>query len=291
MSNAVRGAVQPARRSVMIFCASLVAIAAGVIACSDSPEKTVAPLAATAAVSDAGNGSNPNAFVGEGHNAMVDAVLRDVAKKRSNGLGQKKLCKLVEESAIEYARTTAKNPGEAVRAVKQVNFCETPTGSAGIRVKTQGKIGEGYDLPQRAIDLLNATDYYTGISYSGAELAGYLAPINSAAVNELGWEDAEIVTSASAVAVSSLDYWTANLGAWQSEFGVQTAYQRVGKGFNDGGVTPYNSFWWDVWDIVKADLIGAVDGGTTAKLMKGAVPQYALYMGASKSLIKLISKL
>jgi hypothetical protein len=291
MSDAVRRAVKPGAKSHAIFAIGLVAIVSGLIACNDTPQRTIEPVDAPPVSVQNAPAPNPNSAVGEGHNAMVDAVLRDVAKKRSKKGPQKKLCKQVEESAIEYARLNAKNPGEAVRLVKDQNFCGS-AGSSSIRgAALRANMGEGYGLSARAVELLNATDYYLSVSYSGGQLASYLGPINGAAMSELDWEEAQVVTSATSVAVSSLDYWSANLPSWGAQFQGAEAYLQADNGFHDVPLTPKYSFWGDVWDIAKADLEGAISGGVGAKLAKAAVPEAAMWVGGSKSLIRLIQKL
>jgi hypothetical protein len=292
MSDAVRREAVPRTRSFLIFSAVLVGLVSGVIACNDAPEGAIAPKPVSAAAQVAPANKNPLKEVGEGHNAMVDAVLRDVAKTRSRGGPQKRLCKQVEESAIAYARANAKNPGEAVAILKSQDFCGSSIAASGIKgAAVRANLGEGYDIPQRAVDLLSMTDYYVSISYSAGQLDSYLGPINAAAMAELGWEDAQIVTSATSVAVSSLGYWTANLSSWGGQFGTAEAYLKADRGFETIPLAPKNSFWGDVWDITKADLEGAVSGGVAAKLVKAAIPEYAMWTAGGKSLIRLINKL
>lgn len=276
--STVRRAGNPGGKSFLIFSIGLVTFVSGLIACSDVATTSTAPARAAAVAAD-------ESSVGEGHNVMVDAVLRDVAKKRSKG-SQKKICKLVEESAIEYARTTAKNPGVAVRLVKSQEFC----GQSGSAVRSAGvraNLFEEYGLSPRATELLNSTSYLVSVSYSAEQLQSYLSPINSAAMSELDWEEAQIVTSATSVAVSSLGYWSANLGYWQSTLTPGTAYLHADD-FDDARLTPRYSFWGGVWDVAKADLEGAIGGGVGAKLAKAAIPEAAMWIGGSKSLIKVI---
>lgn len=290
MSDTVRKAVQPGRKSFLIFAIGLIAIVSGVNACNDSPGKAVEPAKADAAVPENSQGANPNAAVGERHNAMVDAVLRDVARKRKAKGSQKKLCKQVEESAIQYARTNAKVPAVAVKLLKQEDFCgtrATPAGIKGAGIRA-GNIYEAYGVSARASQLLDMTDYYVGVSYSAGELASYLGPIDAAATSELDWEEAQIVTSATSVAVSSFAYWNANLVAWQTELGSTAATLRSDEGFDDVPMTPMHSFWGDVWTIGKADLEGAISGGVGAKLAKALIPEAAIWTGAAKSLIQII---
>lgn len=273
----VRKAGQPAGKSFLIFSVGLVAAVAGMIACSDVPTSSVVPQSA-AVVTQEGS-------VGEGHNLMVDAVLRDVAKKRAKG-SQKKLCKLAEEAAIEYARVTAKNPGYAVSLVKKQDFCAEASASraAGIRAS----LYEEYALSARATQLLNSTNYLVSVSYSAGQLQSYLGGIDAAAVAELDSEEAEIVTSANSVAVSSFEYWNANLGYWQSTLTQGKTQLRSPEGFTDGPMTRRHGFWGDVWEVTKADLDGAISGGVGARLAKTAVPQAAMWIGGSKSIIKAI---
>lgn len=290
MSDKVRRVVKPGGKSLVIFAFGVVALVSGLIACSDTPARTVAPANAVAA-DEAPPAANPHAFVGEGHNAMVDAVLRDVAKKRVKQPSQKKLCKMVQESAIEYARVHAKNPGAAVAMVRAQDFCATPGGSA-LAAKAHSNIAEESGLSYRAIELLNSADYLMSIAYSASLLEAYLAPLNYAALTELDWEEAQVVTSANSVAVSSLAYWDSYLASWQGEFGSgQTAYLTDDSSIGDARMTPRYSRWGDVWDILKADFEGAVSGGVGAKLAKAAIPEAALWIGGSKSLIRFINKL
>ncbi|MBA3657156.1 MAG: hypothetical protein H0W69_07380 [Gemmatimonadaceae bacterium] len=249
------------------------------IACDDSATTSTGPRQAAVV-------AEQEQSVGERHNAMVDAVLREVAKKKAKG-SQKKLCKLVEESAIEYARTTASNPGQAVSLVKKQDFCKEP-GSAVRTAALKSNLYEEYGLSPRANELLNSTSYLVSVAYSADQLQSYLSPINAAAMSELDWEEAQVVTSATSVAVSSFSYWSANLSSWQTTLGRGTAYLRSDAGFDDARLTPRYSFWGDVWDVAKADLEGAIGGGVGAKLAKTAIPEAALWIGGSKSLIKVI---
>lgn len=274
----VRRAGQPAGKSFLIFSAGLVAMVSGLIACTDTPTASVAPQPGAVVTQD---GS-----VGEAHNLMVDAVLRDVAKKRAKG-SQKKLCKLVEESAIEYARITAKNPGHAVSLVKKQDFC-SEAGSAVQAAGVRASLYEEFALSPRATELLNSTNYLVSVSYSAGQLQSYLSGINAAAMSELVWEEAQIVTSATSVAVSSFEYWNANLSYWQSTLTPGTAYLRSEEEFTDAPLTPRYSFWGGVWEVTKADLEGAISGGVGARLAKAAIPEYALWVGGSKSLIRAI---
>lgn len=274
----LRRAGQPVGKSFLIFSAGLVATVSGLIACTDTPTASVVPHVASVVTQE---GS-----VGEGHNLMVDAVLRAVEKKRAKG-SQKKLCKLVEESAIEYARVSAKNPGLAVSLVKQQDFC------ADGRSNVQGgsvraALYEEFALSPRATELLNSTNYLISVSYSAAELQSYLSGINAAAVSELDPEEGLIVTSATSVAVSSFEYWSANLSYWESTLTTTTAYARSGDGGTDAPLTPRYSLWGKVWDVAKADLDGAISGGVGARLAKAAIPEAAMWIGGSKSLIKAI---
>ncbi|MBA2687067.1 MAG: hypothetical protein H0U64_03100 [Gemmatimonadaceae bacterium] len=280
MSDKVRRAGKPVRRSFLIFSIGLVAFVSGLIACNDAPSTPTAPQLGAAATARKGS-------VGEGHNAMVDAVLRDVAKKRAKG-SEKKLCKLVEESAIEYARSTARNPGEAVSIIKKQEFCV----ASGLAARTAGMragLYEEYGLSPRATELLNSANYFLSVSYSAGALQSYLNSINAAAISELDWEEAQVVTSATSVAVSSFDYWNANLAYWQTTLTEGPGSVRSDVGFGDVRLTPMHSFWGGVWDVTKADLEGAIGGGVMARLAKAAIPEYAMWMGGSKSLISVIN--
>lgn len=292
MSDTVRKAVQPGRKSFVLFAIGLVAIVSGVNACNDSPGKTVEPGNARVAMREISPDANPNAAVGERHNAMIDAVLRDVSKKRRAKGPQKKLCKQVEESAIQYAQSNAKEPAEAIRLLEQHDFCGSRGGKAGIKPGgISVNIAEGYGLTARATQLLNMTDYYVGASFSAGELASYLQPIDVAALADLDWEEAQIVTSATSVAVNSFAYWSANLVTWQTELGTSAATIRAEQGFGDARLTPKYSFWGDVWTIGKADLEGAISGGVAARLAKAVIPEAAFWNAAAKSLIKGINML
>ncbi len=274
----VRRAGRPIERYFLLLSVGAVAAVSGLVSCTDAPTSTVAPDRA-AVVTQEGS-------VGEAHNLMVDAVLRDVAKKRSKG-SQKKLCRLVEESAIEYVRKTAKNPGEAVSVVKKQDFCAAG-GTAIQAAGARAPLYEEYALSPRATELLNSAAYLVSVSYSAGQLQSYLSGINAAAFAELDAEEAQIVTSATSVAVSSFEYWNANFSYWASTLAPATAYLKSDDGFTDVPLTRRYSFWGNVWDVTKADLEGAISGGVGARLAKAAIPEYALWVGGSKSLIRAI---
>lgn len=311
MSNTVRRVVKPRRKLILFLSAGLASVVAGSIGCSDSLSRSTAPRDASSSTThERASRPNPFAYVGVGHNAMVDAVLYAVSKKKSKGAGRQEVCRLTEEAAVEYARAHAKNPGEAMSQVKSQKFCDdrrTASGAGSGRARFW--IADGLELSPRATELLNAIEYFVNISAYASELQARVDPINAAAQSDLDSEESQIVLSASAVAVSSLGYWSTNFEPWRtrildgtitpaysmasaSDHGRGTSSPRPGRGksnnVTDARMTPRFSFWAIVMDVAKADFEGAVTGGVAAKLAKAAIPEAAMWIGGSKSLIEAI---
>lgn len=274
------------RKEILIFLsACLVAFIVGAVACSDASTRTVAPKPNPASVRvPAGNGENPFAFVGSGHNEGVDFVLRQVQAKKPKKATREALCRLAVQATTEFVVKAGRGGG--VRS--DVDLCSPgatlfPRSFLGMNPRLS--IADGLDMTPRAADLANQVDYYASIASSAGELQGYLNPVNSAASNELAWDEGQVILSASAVAVSSFQYWVGNYNYWASVYSETSsnAYSKL-----PGTATPRLTFWDDLKHVTRADLRGAVQGGVAAKIAQRAIPEAALWMGIAASAIDII---
>lgn len=268
----VEGDGKVGSRLVLWTSAAILAVTAGVFACAEGAQNVAGVRADQTASKDGHKATkaNPYAFVGEEHNREVDFVLRQFHKQYRKGMQKSEKCALLDRIIGDYIKSR-KRADFDFRPASKGALC-----SAGNEFEGQSARGSlvrtasAYeDFSPAALELAYDVENIMLFSYSAADVAAALGPINIQAQNSLSGNDAALVLAASAVAQSSAYYWEANFDYWRETYTrdgtIMYPAARISSGRNDDGMTLTThraSFAWaGVKAVGWADVGGGIAGG------------------------------
>ncbi len=258
-------------RLVVWLSAAILAVTAGVFACSEGSQNISGVRTDQSAAKDDQNAmANPYAFVGEEHNKEVDFVLRQFHKQYRKGMQKGEKCALLDQIIGDYNKGRKRADFDFRPATKGA-LCSAGNGLDGQSARgSQVRTASAYeDFSPEALALANQVQNIMLTSSSAADVAAALGPINSQAQNSLSGNDAALVLAASAVAQSSAYYWEANFDYWRDAYTrdgtIINPIAIISAGENDDGMTLTThraSFdWAGMRDVGWADVGGGIVGG------------------------------
>ncbi len=270
MSEKVRRAGKPTRKSYLIFSFGLAAVVSGLIACQDGVRNSVdvgTPLHANA-VSKEASAKNPFAHVGEEHNAEVDFVLREFSKKWKKNMKKRDVCAALNAITKKYLEKKGKS-AEVERFYAADDPCNGDAKDLATGNVSKGavaRMSSDEDFSSRALDLVNEIQNIMLSSSSAADVAGRLGPINAEG-SSMSANDAALVLGVSSIAQSSAAYWEANLETWVSTFSQggnppSLPFLHDAAPSEWGAVPPRRQINWSgISEVGWADVSGGVVGG------------------------------
>lgn len=249
-----------------------VAVTATLVACSEGGRgpSEVGARPGSVAVQEQSK-ENPYAFVGEEHNAQVDHVLREFAKRWRKNMKRQEICAAIEKINDDYVAKKGRSEYK-VRFRAASHPCRNE--QASLRAEMGGAALRFADMSYdenfsaAAVELVTQIEGVMASASSAADVANRLVPINNAALGSLGGTDAALVLSVSSIAQSSIAYWEGNLDTWVTVYsqGGDPAGPAFLRSHEPGvskfpGTPAYGIDWGGVSRVSGADLSGGIVGG------------------------------
>lgn len=212
-------------------------------------------------------------WIGAYHTDGLAFVFEKLNENRGGLKRRDQVCRLAARAVKEFHRNARK--GEVPLAFvdpslasEVCDFREKP-GRVGRNIIAGEPTLRTSELSPLAVSYMNQIQDAINNATTRAGLLSALYSIEYAAVVNLSEQEAGGVVAAVSVAVSSMDYWEANLDAWVSFSGaIAIPYNRLAANEIDGVNTETSSFtkprWWThpamraYLKVVGADAMGAM---------------------------------
>lgn len=212
-------------------------------------------------------------WIGTYHTDGLAFVFEKLKENRGSIKRRDQVCRLAAKAVKEFHRNARKGEiplafVDQSLATETCDFREKP-GKIGKNVIAGEPTLRTSELSPLAASHMNQIQDAINSATTRAELLTALHSIQSAAVVNLSQSEAGAVVAAVSVAISSMDYWEANLDAWESfSGGIAIPYNKLaGDGIDmaSPGTTNFTKpRWWThpairtYLRIVGADALGAM---------------------------------
>ncbi|MEO5904295.1 MAG: hypothetical protein ABIQ55_09810 [Gemmatimonadaceae bacterium] len=217
-------------------------------------------------------------WIGKYHTDGLAYMYKQLMKGNGKPRSRADLCKVAAKAAKEFQKMTRHNdvPAKLLdpALVNETCLADASSANATILVGASGIAAPRKELSAGAVNLL---DQISAIASSSTSHYAYVTDIQNVEEQAayLPFDEAGAVIGVGSIALSSLDYWEANLSSWVSiPGGLQGAYSVSVREMTSANVTsaaapvigPAYANWWDnayVRGFGKVLGADAVSGGRT----------------------------
>ncbi|HUQ48202.1 MAG TPA: hypothetical protein VM053_08170 [Gemmatimonadaceae bacterium] len=189
-------------------------------------------------------------WIGKYHTDGLAYVYSQLAKGGGKARTQKEMCGIAAKATKEFhkAQRHGDVPAGLVDPALVGNTCPSDDGGISSKTVLASGLTRKTDLSSGAVSLIDQITYLTSTATSRSALVDGVLNVESQA-GYLSPDDAGAVIAVGSVALSSVDYWEANLDAWVALPGTMaTAYSVSATAPTTG--PRYGAGWWQ-YPVVK----------------------------------------
>ena len=210
-------------------------------------------------------------WVGTYHTDGLAYIYKELAKNTGRLQKKEQICKSAAKALKEFHKAARKGevPFGLVDPSLQNEACPAAEGSPRISMNVvDGRPRlSANELSPSAVSYMDQLATAINMATSRSQFISSILNVQDAAVASLSSEEAGAVVAAASIAISSADYWEANLDAWIGLQGPATPYVRLADD-SDMSPVPFAPMsigrpkWWDIpfikgyRKVVAADIVG-----------------------------------
>ena len=265
-------------RTTMKYFAVLVSMAGAMLvaqSCAPDGPPTAPELNARVTQQKLEDLQNKYGWIGKYHTDGLAYIYSQLAKGSGKPRSHAEVCRIVAKATKEFHKSARHGdvPANFVDPSLMSETCPADVDTRPINKTIISSAGGSFaprsDLSWTAVNLINQITYIAGNSLSRYDYVTGIQNVESQATM-LPPDEAGAVIAVGSVALSSVDYWEANLSAWVTLPGMGTAYAlnapeatSATVGASALPLAPRNGKWWQnpyvrgFGKVLGADAIAA----------------------------------